>query len=73
MMFSYISLGNSFPYLKDNVASISVSPPRKKTKHIMFFCGGAEGPGHGVLADCQNKHTRNKLRQAATGATSVLS
>lgn len=25
MTFLYVSLGNSFPYLKDNVASISVS------------------------------------------------
>lgn len=32
-----------------------------------------EGPAHGVVADCQNKHAKNKLRQAATSATSVLS
>lgn len=44
MMFSYISLGNSFPYLKDNVASISVSPPRKKNQTYYVFLwrrGGA--------------------------------
>ena len=39
--FLYVSLGNSFPYLKDNVASISVS--RKPNVLCFWISLGEEG------------------------------
>lgn len=65
--YNSFSLCESFPYLTDNVASISVL----NLNCIMFWDQPWQrGPGGGV---CQNKHTRNKSGQAAASATSVLS
>lgn len=60
------------PY-EDNVASISFSKIIKSMFYVFGSTQAMRRPAYGVLADCQNKQTRNKLRQAATSATSILS
>lgn len=48
MTFLYVSLGNSFPYLKDYVASISVYD--NQMNYAFGKAGAMEGPARGVLA-----------------------